>query len=90
MGGDPKALPALSSRLSGRRAMVRVSTKTGEDMRKSVITRLIGVTASLMLVAFETLSSGVGTRRARAFSVLTVTNTADSGGAFRGMGSKQV
>ena len=59
-------------------------------MRKSVIARLMAVTAGLALVALGTFNSGVGTRRAGAFSVLTVTNTADSGGAFRGMGSKQV
>jgi hypothetical protein len=79
MGGDPKALGALSSRLSGMPAMVRVSTKTGEDMRKSVITRLIAVTAGLVLAAVGTLNSGVCTRRVRAFSILTVTSTADSG-----------
>jgi predicted outer membrane repeat protein len=48
-------------------------------MRKSVIARLIAVTAGLMLAALGTLNSGVGTRRVRAFSVLTVTTTADSG-----------
>src|SRR5260370_27514445 len=48
-------------------------------MRKSMIARLIAVTAGLMLAAVGTLNSGVGTRRVSAFSVLTVTNTNDHG-----------
>jgi predicted outer membrane repeat protein len=48
-------------------------------MRKSVIARLIAVTTGLMLVALGTLNSNVGTRRVRAFTVLTVTNTNDNG-----------
>jgi len=48
-------------------------------MRKSAIARLTAVTAGLMLATLGTLNFGLGTRRVSAFSVLTVTNTNDSG-----------
>jgi predicted outer membrane repeat protein len=48
-------------------------------MRRSIIVRQMAVTAGLVLALLGTLNSGVGTRRVRAFSVFTVTSTADSG-----------
>jgi predicted outer membrane repeat protein len=48
-------------------------------MRKSMISRLMAIAGGLMLAAVGTLNSGVGTTRVWAFSVLTVTTTADSG-----------
>jgi len=48
-------------------------------MRKAAILRMAGVTAGVMLAALGALNYGVPLRRARASSVLTVTNTNDSG-----------
>jgi hypothetical protein len=48
-------------------------------MKRSWIARLGAVTAGLTLIVFTALNFGIGTRPAKAGTVLTVTNTNDSG-----------
>src|SRR5215471_1683442 len=48
-------------------------------MKRPRIARLAAITAGVMLAAIGTLNSGVGTMRARAFTLRTVTSPADSG-----------